>query len=169
MRRSRPQRRSFIDLGRIMLGDYIVLFSSVLALISLFLPWVSGGPGKQWAFAYSEWASVITIVFFLATLFLVFYPAVAPEVSSPPLPFSTPVVFAFMGSVLLLLFTYELGKYDCFYCGGTVSRGFGVWLAFLSAWAYLVGAVIKLGSRPATRAMDTSRYESGREAVGRRR
>lgn len=168
MRRSRPPRRSFVDLGRVTLGDYIVLFSSLLALVSLFLPWFSGTQGKQWAFAYSEWASVIVIVFFLATLFLVIYPVVASEVSAPPLPFSTPVVFAFMGSVLLLLLTYELGKYDCFICVG-VSRGFGVWLAFLSAWAYLIGAVIRLGSRPAARGVDTARYDSGREVVGRRR
>jgi hypothetical protein len=171
MRRSRPPRRSFIDLRRIMLGDFIVLVASLTALISLFLPWFSGGPsGKQWAFAYSEWASVIVIVFFLATLFLVLYPAIAPEVNGPPLPFSTPVVFAFMGSLLLLLITYELGKYDCFYCGvAGIGRGFGIWLAFISAWAYLIGAVIKLGSRPAARSLDGSRFEAGREAAGRRR
>jgi hypothetical protein len=168
MRRSRPQRRSLIDLRRVTLGEYLVLFSSLLALISLFLPWFSGQAGKQWAFAYSEWASVITIVFFLATLFLVVYPTVAPALNSPPLPFSTPVVFAFMGSVLLLLLTYELGKYDCFECVG-VSRGFGVWLAFLSAWAYLIGAVITLGSRPSARARERSSLDTGSEAVGRRR
>jgi cytochrome bd-type quinol oxidase subunit 2 len=151
-----------------MLGDYIVLFSSLLALISLFLPWSTGTQGKQWAFAYSEWASVIVIVFFLATLFLIFYPAVASEMSGPPLPFSTPVVFGFMGALLLLLLTYELGKYDCFICVG-IGRGFGVWLAFLSAWAYLIGSVIKLGARPSSRSLDQGRFDAGREAVGRRR
>ena len=168
MRRSRPQRRSFVDLRRVTLGDYIILFSSLLAVVSLFLPWSTGTQGKQWAFAYSEWASVIVIVFFLASLFLIIYPTVASEVNSPPLPFSTPVVFAFMGSVLLLLLTYELGKYDCFICVG-VSRGFGVWLAFLSAWAYLVGAVIKLGSRPAARSNDRGRYDPAHEMAARRR
>ena len=42
---------------------------------------------------------------------------------------------------------YEFGKYACFQCQG-VSRGFGIWLALISAVIYLVGAVIRWGSRP---------------------
>src|SRR5437763_1692443 len=145
MRSARPRRRSFIDLRRITIADYIVLASSLLALVSLFMPWfVSSLPPSrsQWAFTYSEVASVVVIVFFLATLFLSIYPLLAAEAGFPALPFSTPLVFLTMGSILLLLFTYELGKYSCVLCQG-VSRGFGVWVALISACVYIVGAVIK--------------------------
>jgi hypothetical protein len=52
-----------------------------------------------------------------------------------------------LGAVLLLIFVYELGKYACFQCQG-VSRGFGIWLALISSVIYLIGAVIRWGSRP---------------------
>lgn len=150
MRRVRPPRRAFIDVRSITIGDYIVLFSSLLALVSLFLPWFINhtlGAHDQWAFTYSEVAAVVVIVFFMATIFLVIYPALSPDLRLPLLPFSTPVVFMTMGAVLLLLFTYELGKYDCVACVGA-SRGFGVWVAFVAAWAYIIGSIIKWGSRP---------------------
>jgi hypothetical protein len=157
MRRVRPRRRGFIDLRRITIGDYIILVSSAMTLASLFMTWfVTTLPGAhdQWAFTYSEVASVVVIVFFLATLFLVIYPAVSRDAGLPPLPFATPLVFLTMGSILLLLFTFELGKYDCIQCQvGGVGRGFGIWVAFVSAWAYLVGAIVKWGSRP-TRTAD---------------
>jgi hypothetical protein len=90
---------------------------------------------------------VVVIVFFLATLFLVIYPTVAAEFGLPPLPFSTPLFFLTMGSILLLMFTYELGKYACIECQG-VSRGFGIWVAWISSFVYILGAIIKWGSRP---------------------
>ena len=34
MRRSRPPRRAFMDLRRITIGDYIILFSSLIMLVS---------------------------------------------------------------------------------------------------------------------------------------
>lgn len=153
MRRVRPQRRSFIDLRRIAIGDYIVLASALLITVSLFLPWfVTNAPGShsQWAFTYSEIAAVVVIVFFLASIVLVIYPALSPDLRLPVLPFSTPVIFMTMGALLLLLSTYELGKYGCVDCVGA-SRGFGLWVAFIAAWAFIVGAVIKWGSRPAAR------------------
>jgi hypothetical protein len=123
-----------------------------MTLISLFMPWFVTsltGSHDQWAFTYSEVASVVVIVFFLVTFFLVIYPAISSDVGLPPLPFSTPLIFLTMGSILLLLFTYELGKYDCIECQGLgQARGFGVWVAFISAWVYLVGAIIRWGSRP---------------------
>jgi hypothetical protein len=169
MRRVRPQRRSFIDLRRITIGDYIVLCSSLLVLISLFLPWSTNIPGRkdQWAFAYSEIASVVVIVFFLATLFLVVYPALSADLGLPALPFSTPVVFILMASILVLLATFELGKYACVEC--LAGRGFGVWVAFFAAWAFLIGAVIKWGSRPATRGLSSAGFETGSEMLSRRR
>src|SRR5947209_7259333 len=157
MRSARPRRGNVMDLRRITIGDYIVLVAGLLTVVSLFMTWfVSNVPGAhdQWAFTYSEVASVVVIVFFLATLFLVIYPAVSREAGLPPLPFATPLVFLTMGSILLLLFTFELGKYDCIQCQvGGVGRGFGIWVAFVSAWAYLVGAIVKWGSRP-TRTAD---------------
>lgn len=155
MRNVRVRRRSgFIDLHRITIGDWIVLAAALVTVISLFMPWfVSNLPGghNQWAFTYSEVASVVVIVFFLATLFLVIYPALSSELGLPPLFFTTPVIFLTLGLILLLLFTYEIGKYGCVLCQG-ISRGFGVWVAFIAALAYIIGAIIKWGSRQAPRA-----------------
>lgn len=153
MRNVRVRRRSFVDLRRVTIGDWIVLAASAFTVISLFLPWFGQStprPHDEWAFTYSEVASVVVIVFFLATLFLVVYPSLSPDLGVAPLPFSTPVVFFFMGAILLLLFTYELGKYACIACQG-VSREYGVWVALIAAVVYLVGAIIKFGSRPPRR------------------
>ncbi len=63
--------------GASSIGDYIVLVASVLTLVSLFLPWFTSSvprPHSEWAFTYSEVASVVVIVFFLATVFLVVVP-----------------------------------------------------------------------------------------------
>lgn len=150
MRSVRPRRRGFIDLRRITIGDYMVLVGGLLTVVSLFLPWfISSVPRThgEWAFTYSEAASVVVIVFFLASVFLVLYPAIATEMGLPPMPFSTPVVYMLLGGILLLLFVYEFGKYACFQCQG-VSRGFGIWLALISSVIYLIGAVIRWGSRP---------------------
>jgi hypothetical protein len=162
MRSVRPRRGGFIDLRRITLGDYMVLVAGCLTVVSLFLPWfISSVPRThgEWAFTYSEAASVVVIIFFLATVFLVLYPAIAAEMGLPPLPFSTPVVYMTLGGVLLLVFVYELGKYACFQCQG-VSRGFGIWLALISSVIYLVGAVIRWGSRP-TRQSQAARDYAG--------
>lgn len=152
MRTVRSRRHRFIDLRRIMIGDYIVLLASLFTLISLFMPWfMTTVPGShdQWAFTYSEVASVVVIVFFLASLFLVIYPAVSAEAGLPPLPFATPLIFLTMGSVLLLLFMYELGRYDCIQCQvGGVGRGFGIWVGLIASLIYLMGAIVRWGSRP---------------------
>lgn len=151
MRNVRVRQRRFLDLRQLTIGDYIVLLASLFTVASLFMTWFVTSlprPHGEWAFTYSEVASVVVIVFFLATIFLVLYPVIAQEMGLAPLPFATPVVFLTLGSILLLLFTYELGKYDCVLCQG-VSRGFGVWVAFIAAWVYIAGAVIKWGSRPA--------------------
>lgn len=153
MHRVRTRRRGIIDLHRIAIGDYVILAAAILILVSLFLPWfVVPGARSQWAFTYSELAAIVVIVFFLATLFLVIYPALSPDLQLPLLPFATPLVFFFLGSVLLLLFTYELGKYDCVLCqAGGASRGFGVWIGWIASFAFIFGAVIKWGSRPTQR------------------
>lgn len=159
MRRTRTRRRSFIELHRITIGDYVILASAVVATISLFLPWlVNNAPGAhdEWAFTYSELAAVIVIVFFLATLFLVIYPSLSPELRLPALPVSTPLIFLTMGGLMLLLFTYELGKYDCIECQGLVSRGLGVWIGLIAAFLFIIGAVIKWGSRPSARRTGSS-------------
>jgi hypothetical protein len=153
MRTVRRRRGGFIDIARITLGDWIVLIAGLLTVVSLFLPWfLSNVPGThdQWAFTYSEVFSVVVLVFFLATLFLVIYPAISNEMGLPPLPFSTPVIFLTMGAILLLLFFYELGRYDCIECQG-VSRGLGVWVGLIASVVYIVGAVIRWGSRPTKR------------------
>ncbi|GAC1323912.1 MAG: hypothetical protein NVS2B16_06670 [Chloroflexota bacterium] len=153
MRSVRTRRRSFIDFRRILIGDYIVLVASFMTLVSLFMPWFvsSIGPARsQPAFAYSAVAATVVIIFFLLTLFLVLYPAMSHELGLPPLPFSPPVIFLAVGSVLVLLFTYELGKYACVQCSGS-GRGYGVWLAWVASGVYIVGAVVLWGSRPLRR------------------
>lgn len=152
MRNVRTRRRGFIDLQRINLGDWIVLLAGALTVASLFFPWFvsSVAANTQWAFTYSEVFSVVVIVFFLAALFLVIYPALSPDLGLPPLPFSTPVVFLTMGSILLLSYMYQLGKYACITCTGT-SRGFGLWLGLIASFVFIIGAVIKWGSRPTRR------------------
>lgn len=154
MRRVRPQRRGVIDLGRIAIGDWIVLFAGLLTVASLFMPWfITDVPGShdQWAFTYSDWASVVVIVFFLATLFLVVYPSLSPELGLPPLPFSTPLIYLVMGGILLLLFVFELGKYGCIIQCQGVTRGFGVYVGLVAALVYILGAVVRWGSRPTRR------------------
>jgi hypothetical protein len=151
MRTVRPRRRGYFDLRRITLGDYIVLASSLVTLISLFLPWfVSTIPGQhsEWAFTYSPWVSVIVIVFFLATLFLAIYPAVAAGMGLPPMPFGVPLPYMIMGIVLLLSFDFQLGKYGCIECQGT-SRGFGIYLGLIASAVYIIGSIIRWSSRPA--------------------
>ena len=151
MRNVRSRRRSYIDLQRVTIGDYIVLVSALLIFISLFLPWFSTSlpqHGDTWAFAYSELAAVVVIIFFLATVFLIFYPALSPDLHLPPLPFATPVIFLTMGAIMLLLFTYEIGKYGCVQACQGVSRGLGLWVALIASIAFIIGAVIRWGSRP---------------------
>jgi hypothetical protein len=152
MRSVRVRRRSFLDLRRITIGDWIVLAASGLTVISLFLPWFGTStprPHDEWAFTYSEVASAVAIVFFLATLFLVLYPALSQDLGLAPLPFSPPPMFFIMGAILLLVFTYELGKYACIEC--PVSREYGVWVGLIAAAVYLLGAIIRWGSRPPRR------------------
>jgi len=153
MRGARVRRRSFVDLRHIMIGDWVVFVAGLMTLVSLFLPWFNTSvprPHGEWAFTYSEVASVIVIVFFLATVFLILYPAFSPELGLPAFPFSTPLVFVTMGTILLLVFDYQLGKYACISCQ-TVNRGYGVWIGFIAAFVYILGAIIKWGSRPPRR------------------
>jgi hypothetical protein len=150
MHNLRARRRGTIDLHRITIGDYIVLVASLLTLVSLFMPWFvsSLGPARsQWAFTYSEVASVLVILGFLITVFLVLYPALSPDLGLPALPVSPPLPLLTIGVLLLLLFDYELGKYGCVQCDG-VSRGYGTWVAIVSSAVYIVGAIIKWGSKP---------------------
>jgi len=149
MRTARNRRRGFVNLHQVTVGDWIVLFASLMAVVSLFLTWYQAetpGAKGQWAFSFSPWTSIIVILFFLVTLFLTLYPAMHDEFGLPPLPFASPLIFMTIASLLLLIFAYELGKYGCVDCT-RVTRGFGVWVGFIAAFVYLVGAVIKWGSR----------------------
>src|SRR5438105_5302045 len=98
----RLRRRPVIDLSRITIGDYIVLVAGLATVISLFLPWFVStiGQRSEHAFAYSEVASVVVILFFLISLFLILYPALSPELGLPPLPFATPVPLLGFGFLL---------------------------------------------------------------------
>ena|SRR5579884_2046522 len=150
MRSARPRRGSTMDLRRITIGDYIVLVASLLTVASLFMTWfVSNVPGShsQWAFTYSPVAAVVVIVFFLATIFLVLYPALSPQLGLPALPFSTPVIFLLMGAILLILFVFEFGRYSCVSCQG-ISRGFGIYVGLIASIAFIFGAVLRWASRP---------------------
>jgi hypothetical protein len=150
MRNTRVRRRRLLDLRGVTLGDWIILLASILSVASLFMTWFETSvprPHGEWAFTYSEGTSVAVIVLFLLTVFLIFYPVMAPQAGLPSLPFATPLVFLGIGALLLLVFTFELGRYDCIECQA-ISRGFGVGVAFFSAFIYIVGAIIKWGSRP---------------------
>jgi hydrogenase-4 membrane subunit HyfE len=151
--RSARRNRQVIDLGQIAIGDYVVLGAATLSLVSLFLPWFKTtiGPARtEWAFTYSQVASIVVLLVFLLTMFLVVYPAISPNAGLPPLPFSTPLPLLAMGFLLLLVTDYELGKYGCIQCQNT-SRGYGVWLSIVSAVVYIFGSIIKWGTRPVRR------------------
>ena len=150
MRRVRPRRQGYFDLRRITLGDLIVLAAAVFTFASLFMPWFESSIPRahgEWAFTYSPVAAAIVILFSLVTLFLVVYPALAPNFGLPPLPFSTPLIFLVLGTFLLLIFIYQLGKYGCIQCQGN-SRGIGLYVGLVASFVYIVGAVVKWASRP---------------------
>jgi hypothetical protein len=51
-----------------------------------------------------------------------------------------------MGTILLLMYFFEYGKYSCITCQG-VTHGFGIYVGLIASVVYIVGAVIKWGSR----------------------
>jgi hypothetical protein len=52
-----------------------------------------------------------------------------------------------MGAILLLMFMFEFGKYSCILCQG-VSRGFGIYVGLIASVVFIIGAIIRWGSRP---------------------
>lgn len=169
MRRARPRRNRFIDLRRITLGDLIVLIAAIFSFACLFMPWYESSIPRthgEWAFTYSPVAAAVVILFSLVTLFLVVYPAISPNFGLPPLPFSTPLIFLALGTVLFVIMVYQLGKYGCIQCQGT-SRGFGLYIGLIASFVYIVGAVVKWASRPAREPMRG--VSGGLEREGARR
>jgi magnesium-transporting ATPase (P-type) len=144
-RPTRDVRRSTLNVARLESGDWIILGSSVLLFIALIVNWwVSGG-----SFNSVHWSKLYflgMLILILATIVLTAYPMLEAESGFRPLPFAIPPVFLLIGFIMFLATIYEFGRYQGVQ-QPTVSPGFGLYLALVCCTLYLVGALIKWGSR----------------------
>ena len=144
-RPTRDMRRPTINVGDLNSGDWIVLGASLLLFIAIIANWwVSGGSDN------AAWKSgiyfILMLLMILATIFLAFYPTVRSEFNLPQLPWATPPLFILIGFIIFLATLYELGRYTGV-AQATVSPGFGIYLALICSLLYLMGALVKWGSR----------------------
>ncbi|HZT96692.1 MAG TPA: hypothetical protein VFB34_07625 [Chloroflexota bacterium] len=144
-RPTRDVRRRSFDFSDLNAGDYVVLAATVVMFIALLGNWWVNGLAVNAAY-HSQLYFVIELVLLLLTVVLVVYPLVHSELGLRPLPFATPPIMLAIGFLLLLTTTYELGRYTGVGVIG-IGAGFGLWMAFVAAWVYLLGAVIKWGGR----------------------
>jgi len=144
-RPTRDVRRRALNVAHLDAGDWLILFASVLLFIALIVNWwVRGGSvNSAWR---SEVYFVVMLLMILATIVLVAYPMLEAEMGTRPLPFATPPILILIGLVIFLSTLYELGRYEGV-AQPTISPGFGVFLALICSALYLVGALIKWGSR----------------------
>lgn len=144
-RPTRDVRRRSVGLGHLAAGDFIVLLVSLLLFFALIINWWVSNASLN-AVKYSQLYFVIVLILILATVGLVMYPILESEANLRPLPFATPTILLAIGFLILLMTTYELGRYEGVGLGN-VGPGFGLWLAFVCSWLYLLGALVKWGSR----------------------
>lgn len=144
-RPTRDVRPTALNVANLNAGDGIMLVVVVLLFVALVFNWWVSGQGVN-AVKFSELYFVVVLILILVTIGLIVYPMIQSEAGIRPLPFATPPVLLLVGFVILLTTTYELGRYDAVGTT-TVSAGFGLWLAFVCSWLYLVGALIKWSSR----------------------
>lgn len=143
-RPTRDVRRRSLNIGNLSAGDYVLLVVSFVLFLALILNWWVSGASVN-AVKFSQFYFVIVLILILVTLGLIVYPLLEAEANLRPLPFATAPLLLAIGFLLLLMTTYELGRYNGI--GSTVNPGFGLWLAFVCSWLYLLGALIKWGSR----------------------
>src|SRR5437867_1545256 len=111
VRPTRDVRRGSVVFGQLGTGDLIILFVSGVLFLAIMLNWwVSNMSVNAWQF--SQLYFVIVLLVILATLAVDLYPLLETEMGFRPLPVATPPLFLGMGFLLLLMTTYELGRYD---------------------------------------------------------
>ncbi len=125
-------------------GDFGILIASVLLFVALIPNWWASGQSFN-AVKYSVVYFVIVLVLILVTIGLILYPLMESEAGIRALPFATPPLFLSIGFLLLLITTFELGRYDG--VGSAFRAGFGLWLAEICCVVYLIAGLVKWGSR----------------------
>ncbi|HEV3310214.1 MAG TPA: hypothetical protein VG815_06835 [Chloroflexota bacterium] len=144
-RPTRDVRRRTFSVAGFSAGDWIILAATVLLFIALIVNWWTG-QGSLNSVRYSQVYFVIMLVLILFTIVLVGYPMLESEARLRPLPFASPPIVILIGFVMFLATIFELGRYEGV-AQTTVSPGFGIYLALICSCVYLVGALIKWGSR----------------------
>jgi hypothetical protein len=140
-----------MSLGFLGAGDIVVVGASILLFVALIANWfASDHVGSVNAIKYSGLYFVVALIIILISLALIVWPALHDQGALPALPFAVEPVILGIGALLVLLATYEVGRYTAVTmpgAAGVVTAGFGVGLAFVCSWLYLVGALVKWGSR----------------------
>lgn len=144
-RPTRDMKRSAINVSDLGSGDWIVLGASILLFIALIGNWWVGGGSLNAAWR-SQIYFFVMLLLILGTIGLVMYPLLLPESGSSTPKFALAPVFIAIGFVIFLATLYELGRYTGI-AQPTVSPGFGIYLALISSLLYLMGALVKWGSR----------------------
>jgi hypothetical protein len=144
-RPTRDARRRTLNIARIESGDWIVLGASVILFIALINNWWVGN-GNLNSVHYSELYFVLMLLLILLTVFLVAYPMLQAEAGLSRLPFALPPIFLLIGLAMIFATVYEFGRYQGV-VQPTVSPGFGLYLALVCCVIYLVGGLVKWGSR----------------------
>jgi len=144
-RPTRDIRRRALNVGDLNSGDWIMLGASTLLFIALIANWWVAGDSVN-----AAWRSglyfILMLLVILATVVLAMWPLLRMESRLPALPFATPPVFIMIGFIIFLATIYELGRYTGV-LHTTVSPGFGIYLAMICSVIYLIGALVKWGSR----------------------
>jgi len=144
-RPTRETRRRALNVGDLGSGDWIMLGACLLLFIALIANWWDGDAPEN-----AVWKSgiyfTIMLILILLTVVLALYPLLRTEVKLPDLPVATPPVFILIGFVIFLFTLFELGRFEGVH-QLDVSPGFGLYLALICGAIYLVGALVKWGSR----------------------
>lgn len=144
-RRTREPRRAALNIAELNAGDFVMLAACGVLFLALILNWWVGGDTDNAVWKSSGYF-ILMLLLILATVVLAIYPLLQSESSLPRLPFATPPMFIAIGFVIFLSTLYEFGRYTGV-LQHTVSPGFGIYLALVCGLLYLVGALIKWGSR----------------------
>lgn len=145
-RPTRDVRRRTFNIGQLGSGDWVLFAATFALFIALIVNWWTGGSGAVNSVRFSEIYFVAMLILILATIALITYPVIQSEVNLRPLPFATPPIMILIGLIIFCATVYECGRYQGV-AQTTVSPGFGIYLALICAVVYLVGALIKWGSR----------------------
>lgn len=137
-----------MDLNRLGTGDRVLLISSGVFLLAMFLPWygISGfeGPGVNrsgWSYFLFGIVPMLLILAIAATICVLRF---ADNVQIPelPLPLGQTVLIAAGVATALVLLKLLIG--DSAFGGVSLDRKFGIVLGFLSAGGVCVGAYLNM-------------------------